>query len=249
MKKTGFLSVAIFFAACVLAVCSGCKTINGTFYPCCLAYPPEVDIWGYPDTTSGKVHLKKYTDVSEPGSDEVIIIGKVSVKSDVNRDFIAATRALTDEEKKGQDSYWFKYNYDKDDDYYDFDLPEKKQLREFKDGEFFYMNFEYDDDKMYLTLPYWFDYQFFGSQKSYIRLPFDMIVNIPKDTKAIYVGSFTYVVSGTSFNITDVKVKDEYEAAQKALDKAYGKHYDLYKAKLPSGSSFVSKMEKQKFKN
>jgi hypothetical protein len=56
-----------------------------------------------------------------------------------------------------------------------------------------------------------------------VKLPFDIEVTIPEGAKYIYIGSFTYHISGIHFAVVSVDKSDEFEQAQEFVRKTYGK--------------------------
>ncbi|MBQ4377617.1 MAG: hypothetical protein II821_00250 [Treponema sp.] len=169
--------------------------------------------------------------IKNPGKNEVILVGRIVVKTEQDMNFYATTRGLKEEEKKAA-----KYNIpfapedldDIDDDYEDFVEDNPKII--FEEGEFFVARYKVDKKTRNLKFVNVPKYRFFGSEKTFIYIPFDYNVDVPKGVEAMYIGSFYYTTTGSDFVFSKINRVDEYELAQEALDKMTKKHFDLYRA-------------------
>lgn len=171
--------------------------------------------------------------IKNPGKNEVILIGRIIVKPEEDMNFYATTRGVKEEEKKVAI-----YNLpfapedpdDIDDDYEDFVEDNPKLL--FEEGEFFCARYKVNKKTRNLKFINLIKYRFFGSEKTFIYIPFDYNVDVPKDVKAIYLGSFYFTTTGSDFTFKKMNHVDEYELAQEALDKVTKQHFDLYRGDL-----------------
>lgn len=172
--------------------------------------------------------------LNNPGKNEVILIGRITVKANEDMNFVAETRGLTDKEKEGKANYAIPFAPedpdDFDDDYEDFVDDNPKTI--FNEGEFFYAVYKVNNKTRNLKFDGAYKYRFFGSEKTFIWIPFDFNVDVPKGTSAMYLGTFSFETSGNDFTFTKVRHLDEYELAQDELNKVTKKHFDLYRADL-----------------
>lgn len=171
--------------------------------------------------------------IKNPGKNEVILVGRIVVKPEEDMNFYAATRGLKDDEKKTA-TYSIPFAPedldDIDDDYDDFLANNPKTI--FEEGEFFCARYKVNNKTRNLKFINLIKYCFFGSDRTFIYLPFDYNVDVPKDVQAIYLGSFYFTTTGSDFTFKKINHVDEYELAQAALDKVTKKHFDLYRGNL-----------------
>lgn len=172
--------------------------------------------------------------VNNPGKNEVILIGRITVKAHEDMNFIAETRGLTEEEKKGTATYAIPFAPedldDFDDDYEDFIDDNERTM--FNEGEFFYALYKVNKKTRNLKFDGAYKYRFFGSEKTFIWLPFDFNVDVPEGVSAMYLGTFSFETSGNDFTFSKIRHIDEYDLAQEELNKVTKKHFDLYRATL-----------------
>lgn len=172
--------------------------------------------------------------IKEPGKNEVVLVGKFVVKASQDMDFIAKTRNLSNEEKKGRANYTLPFApVDMDDirdDYDDFKKANKKL--DFDEGQFFYATFKVNKKTRNLEFVYPVKYRFFGSEKTFIYIPFDFNIDIPEGIQAAYIGSFYCETKGKDFAFSSIKNVDEYDAAQEALNRVAEKKLRLYRANI-----------------
>lgn len=145
----------------------------------------------------------------KPSKNDVIVVMKVNLKIDVDRDFIAATRGV--ENKDAPDTFFIPVDH------------KKLQVQNFVTDSYGIVVTQKNNNIGEIS---YIEYNFFGSLQAAILLPFEFTFVIPSDAKAVYLGCFDISVD-KDFNISDVRRIDEYEIAQKALDDAYQTHIDL----------------------
>ena len=171
--------------------------------------------------------------VKNPGKNEVILIGRIVVKPEEDMNFYAQTRGLKEEDKKAS-QYGIPFAPedldDIDDDYEDFVDDNPKTI--FEDGEFFCARYKVNKKSRNLKFENMIRYYFFGSQKTYIWLPFDFNVDVPKDAQAMYLGSFYFTTTGSDFSFKKIQNIDEYDLAKEELKKFTKKDFELYRAQL-----------------
>jgi hypothetical protein len=172
--------------------------------------------------------------VGNPGKNDVILIGRIVVKSDADLNFIAKTRGVDEKYINDKPVYYIPFAPedpdDYDDDYEDFVDDNPKVL--FEDGEFFAARYKVNKKTRNLKFSGMVKYAFFGVQNSYIWLPFDFNIDVPEGVQAMYIGTFYFETAGYDFVFKKTSHVDEYELAQEALDKVTKKHFDLYRADL-----------------
>lgn len=171
--------------------------------------------------------------VKNPGKNEVILIGRIVVKPEQDMNFYAQTRGLKEEEKKASEYVIPFAPEDLDDfadDYEDFVDDNPKIL--YNDGEFFCARYKVNKKSRNLKFQDMLKYYFFGSYRTFIYLPFDFNVDVPKDVEAMYLGSFYFTTTGSDFTFKKVENIDEYDLAQDELNKVTKKKFELYRAHL-----------------
>lgn len=172
--------------------------------------------------------------IENPEKNEVIIIGRISVKAKQDMNFYAQTRGVKDSEKENRSTYQIPFALDdsKDSDKNLLEFVKANPKLYFNDGEFFYARYKVDKKTRNLKFKSATEYYFFNSGKTFIYLPFDFNIDVPKDVQAMYVGSFYFETSGNDFIFTKINHVDEYELAQDELNKVTKKQFDLYRADL-----------------
>lgn len=168
--------------------------------------------------------------------DKVIIVGKINVVYDEDRDFIFKTRGLDASSAEKGDIYSVPYISDPSDalgsNYSKF---YKENKTDYDIGETYIVQVR-RPKKSRNTLMFRKDYEMYffsnGMAKIYLPLPADFDVDVPDDVNAIYLGTFNYYVTGDNFTISDFERIDEYDLAQEELDRALGTHCDLLRAAL-----------------
>lgn len=73
-----------------------------------------------------------------------------------------------------------------------------------------------------------------GCMQLEVRLPFDIQVTIPEGAKYVYIGSFTYHVSGLHFAVVSVDKAEEFEQAQEFVRQTYGDDAVLMRVPITS---------------
>lgn len=141
---------------------------------------------------------------------EVIVVLKVDVVSDIDRDFIETTRGITDTSN-----------------------PDVYKIKSYDGGRGSWQNNDfsisfYEKDKTNPIKIRGFEYYLFNSTFAEIYIPLEFSFTIPADAKAVYIGSFEIYIDGRTFEIKSIKRFDEYDDAQKVLDQRYPEtHFDL----------------------
>jgi len=168
--------------------------------------------------------------------DQVIIVGKINVIYDEDRDFIFKTRGIEAEDAEKSDRYTVPYIQDPSDTfgnnaskYY------KENTTDYNIGDTFIVQVK-RPKKSRNTLMFRKNYEMYffsnGKAKIYLPLPDYFDVDVPDDVNAIYLGTFNYYVTGDNFTIDSFERIDEYDVAQEELDRALGSHCDMARAVL-----------------
>lgn|GEM_PF-780011 len=166
------------------------------------------------------------------GGNEVILVGKVTVVSNLNMDFIARSRRLTQEDMNTSDMY--KAPLFSASDNIDMKIKSSMYLipenpgRGFKNGEYFCMKYMFPEHRRVelLYIPYFF----FNRGNLRTDLPLHIHFDVAEGEKALYIGDFTYTVEGDDFDVTGMQVSYNPADAQAALNAATGTQYELHKA-------------------
>lgn len=169
-------------------------------------------------------------------SGKIIVVGKINVIYDEDRDFVFKTRGIPEDAAEKADTYIVPYVADPGDTfsnnasrYY------KDNKTEYPIGETFIVQIKrIKKSPNSLSFRQAFKMFFFESTKAmiYLPLPADFDVDVPDDINAIYLGTFNYYVTGDNFTISNFERIDEYDLAQEELDRALGSHCDLLRAAL-----------------
>lgn len=205
MKKTiTFLAVAFIAAAITL------PAFADSYYDY-----DSTDLTKYETVSEDAKQHSKY---SFPSKKEVFIVGRITVKSDEDMSFFAKTRAVLEENLTKKNSFVIPMYYDSSEVDKDW---AKSQRQLYEDGEFFFVKYDMPKDRIMRFGS--ISYYYFSDAKTMLRLPLDFSFEVPKDVNYVYIGSFTYTITGDDFTIKNVAVKDEYDEAQEAFNKIAGK--------------------------
>ena len=169
-------------------------------------------------------------------SNKIIVVGRINVVFDEDRDFIFQTRGLEDSQKEKTDGYSVPYISDPNDPLgANWSKYLKENDTEYDIGDFFMVSFRRPKKgENVLSFRSAFPMYFFcdSRAKIYLPLPSYFDVDIPDGVDAIYLGTFNYYVTGDNFTISDFQLVDEYDLAQEELDRSLGKHCDMARAVL-----------------
>ena len=172
----------------------------------------------------------------KPDSKKVILVGKVNVIFDEDRDFVFKTRGISDTYAEQSDTYVVPYVDDPSDTlggnsskYF------KENQTEYPIGETFIVQVKrIKKTPNSLKFSGLFKMYFFGSSRAmiYLPLPTAFEIDVPDDIQAVYLGTFNYYVTGDNFTICNFERVDEYDVAQEELDRRLGTHCDLARVPL-----------------
>jgi len=172
--------------------------------------------------------------VSKPRSSEVVIVFRVEVKPDVDRDFYSnyasfsspwVSAALPRGLKKGElpaDSLSFVW---------------------FEDGAYLgtrvYLGPAAGLQMVKISIPKnrtidlaSLRYFLYDNSYLYFDLPVLRKIVVPEGANYVYVGTFTYTIADEYFRISDITLSDEYDGAHAQVAKVYGESARLLRVNL-----------------
>ena len=173
--------------------------------------------------------------VKEPGKNQVLLVGKVSLLKDLDRDFYIQTLGLDPALRDKNHVYGFLPDPKGDiisvpidtiiGDYFFIPVKIPKNGRFLLNGFFVFLFSEGEKKidvagKVYLA------------RARHIFLPFGMEVPVSSENRYVYVGSYTYSFAGDNFVVDGIKQKDEFDEAQALLNQKLGKNVQLTRAVL-----------------
>lgn len=169
-------------------------------------------------------------------SNKIIVVGKINVIYDEDREFIFKTRGVDEKLIDNPDTYTVPYIYDKNDTFAKNEIKYYKENQtEYPVGDFFMVqyNIPKKGDKV-LQFRYRYDMYYYGSRNAqlFLYLPAWYDVDIPDGVEALYLGTFNYYVTGDNFTIDSIERVDEFDLAQEELDRVLGTHVDMARAVL-----------------
>ena len=169
-------------------------------------------------------------------SNKIIVVGKINVIYDEDREFIFKTRGVDEKLIDSPDTYVVPYIADPNDTfgsnltkYY------KENQTEYPIGDTFMVQFNRPKKgDQVLRFRTYFTMYYFSSvnAKVYLPLPADFDVDIPEGVEALYLGTFNYYVTGDNFTIDAFERIDEFDLAQEELDRCIGEHVNMARAVL-----------------
>lgn len=164
---------------------------------------------------------------------KIIVVGRINVFYDENRDFIFQTRGLEKTYAEKPDTYTVPYIKDPNDTFgNNASKYFKENQYEYPIGDIFMVSYK-RPKKGENVLHYRsnFNMYFYSSTKAHIYLPMvDFDIDIPDGVEALYLGTFNYYVTGDNFTIDSFERVDEYDLAQEELDRCLGTHVDMARA-------------------
>jgi len=161
--------------------------------------------------------------IKTPSGNKVILVGKISFKEPI--DLAARKNALSEPLKNV-----INIGADKDKNYYTIGEPSFADIGEIWElGESFYYTAKPDKNGI-VTIDS-FHCSLFGSPWNYFILPAQVKIVIPEGAKFVYVGDFQYDLD-YALRVTGLKHFDEFDDAQKLINRATGKNVDLMRGEL-----------------
>lgn len=172
------------------------------------------------------VYAKDPEPFVKPKLGEVVVIGRIVFKNDIDREFYSKTFGCEDYandphaylaptkvkwsgliKEKGEVESAYAYNM----------------------GDFFFMTTDVPKSKsLYLS---YINAYYFGVKYAKKQLPICVAFEVNKKTKYTYIGTFVFDIVGDDFTIREVKWVDEYDLALEELSK-YVKNPELERAQI-----------------
>ena len=177
--------------------------------------------------------------IDEPKKNEVTLVGRITFKTDMDRNWLYGAVDLPEDQRKYQDIYvmpfssayakyveegetvWLKSN------------DKAKDILKFEEqawsvnGGYFFVKYELGKERtVYLSAAT----VFIGA--SYllpVLLPLNLKITVPADEKFLYIGDYTFNAKGFGFELT-ASVSENFEEAQVALNSVTKKEYQLSRA-------------------
>ena len=174
--------------------------------------------------------------ISKPGSNEVILVGRISFTTDVDREFFYNTMEVPEDKRNYKDVYVMpfysdEYKYVETDKTVYVTAVKKKEVQKFEEmawavnGDYFFVEYKYNrkDRAVYLKSATMF---LGASYKLAVELPLNMKITVPEGEKFLYIGDYTFNAKGFAFTLTE-KVTDNFDDAQAALNAISKEEYAL----------------------
>ena len=173
--------------------------------------------------------------ITEPKGNEVILIGRISFTTDVDREFFFNTMEIPEDKRNYKDVYIMPYFSDK------FTYTEEKLIHAYSDskksiqkfeeqawavnGDYFFTKYSYNRKAKAIYLDS--VTMFLGaSYKLAVELPLNMKITVPDGEKFLYIGDYTFNAKGFAFSLSGV-VEDKFDEAQIALNGVSKEEYTL----------------------
>ncbi len=166
----------------------------------------------------------------KPKKNEVVVIARAIVDPPVNDEFFAQyhnlesrsilkDKKIKDSEKKTSASLACGYGYKR-----------TWGLAEVKDGVYVAIKVSIPKDKI-LRFPL---FECYPANYAFLKfyLPVSAQIMVPEGVNYVYLGTFTYKVRGLNFEVIDMKLIDEFDAASAFVAEKYGKDAKLMRVPL-----------------
>jgi hypothetical protein len=146
---------------------------------------------------------EQHSSVVLPKQSEVMIVGKISAILDEDTQFYGKTRNVQAGKLNTPPVICIDGNAG------------EPQRQLYSDGEFFFVVYKLPRDRhlQFESFPYYL----FADKKTRIILPLYCSIDVPPDVNYVYIGSFTYTVTGDNFTVSKVTSTDEYDQAKEAV--------------------------------
>lgn len=192
--------------------------------------------------------------IEEPKKNEVTLVGRITFKTDMDRNWLLGAVDLPEDVRNYQDIYvmpfssayakyveegesvWLKSG-DKDKDILKFE-----EQAWGVNGGYFFVKYELGKERtVYLNSATLF---IGASYLLPVLLPLNLKITVPEDEKFLYIGDYTFNAKGFAFELTS-SVADNFDQAQVALNSVTKKEYQLSRANAERLSA--KDMEKVQF--
>lgn len=153
--------------------------------------------------------------LKKPNAKQVLLVGKIIVDANLDRDFIFNTFKMKDEQKKASDLILIPRQMSSEDESDTF------ISRFVNNGTLFFAH--YAKPKKGVLDFYSVDFCFFSHSLAAIILPIFKQIVVPNDTQYLYIGTFKISVRGNDFIIEEIVHYDEYDEAKIEFAKLFPK--------------------------
>lgn len=164
--------------------------------------------------------------LKEPGKNQVMLVGRLSLLRELNNDFYSKTLGIGEKNKNKRHTYGFQ-------------IVPRGNLQTVSMGtilgDYFFITVKIPKNGRF-PLEGFYVFLFSEGEKEpsahFIYLPFGMDVPVSSENRYVYVGSYTYSFAGDNFVVDGIKQKDEFDEAQALLNQKLGKNVQLTRAVL-----------------
>lgn len=169
-------------------------------------------------------------------NNEIVIMGRITVICDVNRDEISKLHGLSQEQVEQGDFYSCpmteqqrsQLEYDRQ-----YNMS-KKQVGKISNGDFFFdvakrtekITFSTETSRYCIS-----NFMLFGKKVLGVLIPFPFYITVPENENACYIGSLIVHIN-ESFEITNIELIDEFDAAKVAFEEKFNEKYSLCRVQL-----------------
>ena len=168
----------------------------------------------------------KEQSLKEPGKNQVLLVGRLSLLRELNNDFYSKTLGVGEKNKNKRHTYGFQ-------------IVPGGNLQTVSMGtilgDYFFITVKIPKNGRF-PLDGFYVFLFSEGERTpsahFIYLPFGMEVPVSSENRYVYVGSYTYSFAGDNFVVDGIKQKDEFDEAQAVLNQKLGKNVQLTRAVL-----------------
>ena len=164
--------------------------------------------------------------LKEPGKNQVMLVGRLSLLRELNNDFYSKTLGIGEKNKNKRHTYGFQ-------------IVPRGNLQTVSMGtilgDYFFITVKIPKNGRF-PLDGFYIFLFSEGEREpsahFIFLPFGMDVPVSSENRYVYVGSYTYSFAGDNFVVDGIKQRDEFDEAQALLNQKLGKNVQLTRAVL-----------------
>lgn len=166
--------------------------------------------------------------VSLPKNDEVVLVGRISFDSDIDKEWLMESFEIPEDKRNYKDVFVFPFIPNKGKIKPDSLVAFNKQAWGINRGYFF---IKYKLPKNRTLLFSHIQYYIGASYYLMAELPCGFKITVPEGEKFVYIGDLYYHAKGPSFEMSGA-VKDNYDAAQEALNQVTEENQPLCRVSL-----------------
>jgi len=143
---------------------------------------------------------------------QVAVISKVKVNTKSNLAYFEKAFSCTEEDIARPSNYFFPLEFHKDMTTESNIVRNFERVEEAEDGEYTVIPYTIGSDRT-IYMVHNITYLYHKIYSMSIFLPTLIKIKIPEGVNCIYIGDFNYTVEGDSFNVTNRKITDSFDAA------------------------------------